>query len=180
MSSAWKALSATESGCGKNTGSSIVWLRWKGETTLGRNFGLVLRITFSLWTWKKGSSKVRVWSSLTRLREVTATRNNFPWRNWILQEWRAHNGGQRVLVGQRWDFIYGPWVPLGGITLLRPSIKTLMTGTLIMKRVPCSVIKLQLQLNVNKWPCKRDRRVSNETGSKQCFALLIEWLNVFG
>lgn len=78
MSSAWKALSATESGCGKNTGSSIVWLRWKGETTLGRNFGLVLRITFSLWTWKKGSSKVRVWSSLTRLREVTATRNNFP------------------------------------------------------------------------------------------------------
>lgn len=123
---------------------------------------------------------MRVWSSLTRLREVTATRNNFPREKLDIarvkdSKWGSKSPGRTTLRFHIWAM----GTP-GGITLLRPSIKTLMTGTLIMKRVPCSVIKLQLQLNVNKWLCKRDRRVSNETGSKKCFALLIQWLNVFG
>lgn len=61
-----------------------VWLKKKdrelyclvevvGDIIFGRNQGLVMR-TALLWTWKKGSFKVRVHSSLMHLKDVTVTR----------------------------------------------------------------------------------------------------------
>ncbi|KAJ1173113.1 hypothetical protein NDU88_004954, partial [Pleurodeles waltl] len=66
MSNVCKALSATEAGCGKKTGSFTVWFRWNCDITFGKNFGCVRRTTLCLCI--KGSCIVNACISLTLLR----------------------------------------------------------------------------------------------------------------
>lgn len=98
---------------------------------MGRNLGFVLSTTLSLWSWKKGSSKVSAWSSLTHLTKVIAIKKDiFQDKYWSWQECSGLNGGPMNLISTMLRFHASAGGSVGGITLLSHSMNALMTGIL--------------------------------------------------